>query len=265
MIDWGYPLAGLVVGFAVGLTGVGGGALMTPILHIGFGIPVTTAVGTDLLYAALTKSYGAVVHARSGSIRWDVVLRLAAGSIPAAMATILALHVVEIDEAALGATIKSGLSAALLVTALILVFRRRLTLRLRQMEAIGRLRAAHRRHRGTITVLAGGVIGFLVTLTSVGAGVIGTTAVLLLYPGLATVGVVGTELAHAVPLTLAAGLGHLSLGTVDLSLLASLLLGSLPGVYAGGRLGSRVPDDLLRPVLAGMLLLIGVRLVMSPA
>lgn len=264
-MDWGYPLAGLVVGFAVGLTGVGGGALMTPLLHVGFGIPITTAVGTDLLYAALTKAYGAVVHARAGSVRWDVVLRLGAGSVPAALLTVAALAVVDVDEAALAAAIKSGLSVALLVTALILVFRGRLTHWLRHADGVGWLRSVHRRHRGGLTLLAGSVIGFLVTLTSVGAGVIGTTAVLLLYPRLMTVGIVGTELAHAVPLTLVAGLGHLSLGTVDLALLGALLIGSLPGVYLGGLLGSRVPDGLLRPILAGMLLVIGVRLVMGTA
>lgn len=264
-MDWAYPLAGLVVGFAVGLTGVGGGALMTPLLHIGFGIPITTAVGTDLLYAALTKAYGALVHARAGRVRWDVVLRLGAGSLPAAALTIAALSVADVDEKFLAATIKSGLSVALLLTALILVFRRRLAHCLSTAVGLGWLRTLHRRHRGGMTVVAGVVIGFLVTLTSVGAGVIGTTAVLLLYPRLLTVGIVGTELAHAVPLTLVAGLGHLSLGTVDPALLGALLVGSLPGVYLGGRLGSRVPDGLLRPLLAGMLLLIGVRLVLSPA
>lgn len=262
-MDIAHVIAGLVVGFAVGLTGVGGGALMTPLLHLGFGIPLPTAVGTDLLYAALTKASGAVVHARHGGVDWAVVRRLAVGSIPAAVVTILAIRVLSLDEGEFARIITAALSGALFLTALFLMVRNRVVRFLKDDDRLHGLRHWFRQHRAALTVFGGAVIGVLVTVTSVGAGVLGTTMILFLYPGLATVGVVGTELVHAVPLTFVAGLGHLSLGTVDFSLLLSLLVGSLPGVYAGSKLGSRVSDRVLRPVLAGMLVFIGLRLVMA--
>lgn len=258
-----HVIAGLVVGFAVGLTGVGGGALMTPLLHLGFGIPLPTAVGTDLLYAALTKASGAVVHARNGAVDWAVVRRLAAGSLPAAGLTIVAIRWLSLDEERFAQVITTSLSGALFLTAVFLLARNRALRWLRADPRLGGLRQWFREHRLTLTWVGGAIIGMLVTLTSVGAGVLGTTMILFLFPGLATVGVVGTELAHAVPLTFVAGLGHMSLGTVDFALLGSLLVGSLPGVYAGSKLGSRVSDRVLRPVLAGMLVFIGFRLVMA--
>lgn len=259
-MDVAYAIAGLVVGFAVGLTGVGGGALMTPLLHLGFGIPLATAVGTDLLYAAATKLSGVWVHGRSGTVDWRVVRRLCLGSLPAALVTVYVLDAVDLDGARLEAVILPVLSAALFFTASVLLFRGRIR-RLATHEAqFPRLYALHRRLRPGATVLVGTVIGVLVTLTSVGAGVLGTTAILLLYPGFGAVRVVGTELAHAVPLTFVAGLGHMHLGTVDYGLLGALLVGSLPGVYLGSRLGARISDRVLRPVLAGMLVFIGWRL-----
>jgi len=259
----GYVIAGLVVGFAVGLTGVGGGSLMTPLLHLGFGIPLATAVGTDLLYAALTKASGVWTHARRRTVDWGIVRRLSTGSVPSAVATLVAIHMLDLHGRRFDAVISSTLSGALILTAVTLLLRGKLYRFVNHEERFPRLLAFHRRWRGALTVLVGVVLGVLVTLTSVGAGVIGTMMVLLLYPSLPAVSVVGTEIAHAVPLTLVAGLGHLELGTVQLSLLGSLLMGSLPGVYLGSRLGARVSDNVLRPVLASMLLFIGLRLVFA--
>jgi len=262
-MDLWQVLAGLVVGFAVGLTGVGGGAIMTPLLHLGFGIPLPTAVGTDLFYAALTKAWGAGVHARNQVVNWWIVKRLAAGSIPSAVATVVVLRWLELAEKSLATVISVTLTGALVLTAVFLISRDRLVTWVRQEERLDEFRRHFRASRPVLTVLGGVVLGVLVTLTSVGSGVLGTTLVLVIFPALPTVGVVGTELMHAVPLTFVAGLGHLSLGTVDGWLLLSLLVGSLPGVYAGGRLASRISDRVLRPLLATMLLVIGIRLIMS--
>ncbi len=261
-MDLWQVLAGLVVGFAVGLTGVGGGALMTPLLHLGFGIPVQTAVGTDLFYAALTKASGAWMHARNGVVNWWVVKRLLAGSLPAAVMTIAAIEVVGVDDKGFAWLITTTLSAALLLTAVFLLVRNRLVRWVREDSRLGLFRQVFRNHRPALTVMGGAALGILVTLTSVGSGVLGTTLILFLFPSLSTIGVVGTELVHAVPLTFVAGLGHLyaDVGRVDGWLLLSLLMGSLPGVYAGSRLASRISDGVLRPVLALMLLGIGGRL-----
>lgn len=253
-----YALAGLGVGFAVGLTGIGGGALMTPLLHLGFGIPIATAVGTDLLYACITKFSGGYAHARAGSVNWRLVGLLALGSLPAAVITIVAVRWLDLGGASFDRLILNTLSIAVLSTAALILFKgqvQRLFVKLWMPACLSRTWC-----RDALTVAGGALIGALVTLTSVGAGVLGTTLVLLLYPGLGAAAVVGSELAHAVPLTLIAGIGHLGLGTVDLSLLLSLLIGSVPGAYVGARFGARLSDRVLRPVLATMLMYIGLRL-----
>lgn len=259
-MDFGlsYAVAGLVVGFAVGLTGIGGGALMTPLLHLGFGVPITTAVGTDLFYAALTKSSSVYVHGRAGTVDWRIVALLAAGSVPGAVLTVLAVKLLGLNGEHFESLILGTLSAAVLATAALILLRAPLTRLLGQVRFPRCLTDS--RCRSVLTVIGGLGIGVLVTLTSVGAGVLGTTLVLLLYPAMTAARVVGTELAHAVPLTLVAGFGHLSLGTVDFALLGSLLLGSIPGAYFGSRLGTRLSDRVLRPVLAVMLGYIGWRL-----
>ena len=260
-MDLWQVLAGLVVGFVVGLTGVGGGALMTPLLHLGFGIPLPVAVGTDLFYAAITKASGAFIHARTGVVDWWIVKRLALGSIPAAVATIGAIRWLGLGDKSFSDIISITLSLALFLTAVFLLARKRLVERAREAAHLSRLRDVLRDHRGGLTVSGGVFLGVLVTLTSVGSGVLGTALILFLYPSMATVSVVGTELAHAVPLVFVAGLGHLSLGTVDGWLLVSLVIGSLPGVYAGSMLASRISDGVLRPVLATMLVVISVMLI----
>ncbi|MBV8465602.1 MAG: sulfite exporter TauE/SafE family protein [Burkholderiales bacterium] len=252
-----YIIAGLVVGFIVGLTGVGGGSLMTPIL-LWFGITPTAAVGTDLLYAAITKCGGVIVHQRARNIDWQITGWLALGSVPASLLTVIGLHVLHPDIALMNNVIRHTLGLALVLTALAIVFKRHLL-------EFGRRRFQRAPLTGTpliaSTVLTGVALGVLVTLSSIGAGALGTVALLLLYPTIQTSRLVGTEIAHAVPLTLIAGLGHAGLGHIDWPLLGKLLYGSLPGIWIGSRLTRRLPDMALRPALAGMLLLTGAKLV----
>lgn len=256
-MDWIYTLSGFVVGAIVGLTGVGGGSLMTPLLVLLFGIHPATAVGTDLLYAAITKSGGTTVHARRGHVDWRITGRLASGSIPAALATIWALAHLPKQSDEVTHLISVALGLALLLTAAAIVFRGRLQrFALRHAED-----AAHTRYAAPITVATGALLGVLVTVSSVGAGALGVAVLFFLYPKLPAIRVVGSDLAHAVPLTLIAGAGHWAIGSVDLALLGSLLLGSLPGIWLGSHASARVPERILRPLLAGMLVLVGGKLI----
>ncbi len=254
-----YTLAGLLVGFLVGLTGVGGGSLMTPLLMFAFGVPPMVAVGTDLLFAAITKLAGAVAHGLRRTVEWPVVALLGAGSVPAALATTAALGHWQAAGAELDALVTSALGTALILTSLALVLKRRLHAVGRELA--GRLGGDWTRWRPALTVATGLLLGVLVTLSSVGAGALGAAILLFLYPRLPTVRVVGTDIAHAVPLTAIAGLGHLQLGSVDLALLGSLLLGSLPGIYLGSYLSANIPERVMRPVLASMLMAIGVKFI----
>ena len=258
-MDWLYTVSGFLVGLIVGVTGVGGGSLMTPLLVLFFGVSPATAVGTDLLYASITKSLGGWVHSRNGSVDWKVVGLLSLGSLPAALLTIVLLKYLALDEKTLKSLVISVLSVALLLTATALLLKdwiKKIALR-----EDGTVYELHHRHLPAATIATGVVVGTLVTISSIGAGVLGTVALLFLYPRFSAVKVVGTDIAHAVPLTAIAGLGHMALGTVDFVLLGSLLLGSLPGIYLGSHLSARVPEKVLRPILATMLLTIGTRLV----
>lgn len=257
-MDWMYTLSGFLVGLIVGVTGVGGGSLMTPLLVLFFGVSPATAVGTDLLYASLTKTMGAWVHGRRGTVDWRVVGLLALGSLPAALATILLLKYLAMDEKALRSLVTYVLSVALLMTATVLLLKDRIQKLARRRD--GTVYELHHRHLPAATIATGVVVGALVTVSSIGAGVLGTVALLFLYPRMSAVKVVGTDIAHAVPLTAFAGMGHLALGTVDLVLLGSLLLGSLPGIYIGSHLSAKVPEKVLRPLLATMLLIIGLKM-----
>ncbi|MDH2918104.1 MAG: sulfite exporter TauE/SafE family protein [Sideroxydans sp.] len=258
-MDWLYTLSGFAVGLIVGVTGVGGGSLMTPLLVLFFGVSPATAVGTDLLYAALTKSLGGWVHSRKGSVDWRVAGLLAIGSLPAAVITILLLKYLGLEEKTLRSLVTSVLSVALLATACALLLKDAIKKLARRKD--GTVYELHHRYLPAATVITGVIVGALVTISSIGAGVLGTVALLFLYPRMSSVKIVGTDIAHAVPLTAIAGMGHLALGTVDLVLLASLLLGSLPGIYIGSHLSAKVPEKVLRPVLAAMLLLIGLKMV----
>jgi uncharacterized membrane protein YfcA len=258
-MDWLFTVSGFLVGLIVGVTGVGGGSLMTPLLVLFFGISPATAVGTDLLYASVTKALGGWVHSRNGSVDWKVVGLLSLGSLPAALITVALLKYLALDEKTLRGLVTGVLSVALLLTATALLLKDRI--RKLALREDGTVYELHHRHLPAATIITGVIVGTLVTISSIGAGVLGTVALLFLYPRLSAVKVVGTDIAHAVPLTAIAGMGHMALGTVNFVLLGSLLLGSLPGIYLGSHLSAKVPEKVLRPILAVMLLIIGVRLV----
>jgi|SRR5215469_4566873 len=251
-----YPVSGFVVGMLVGMTGVGGGSLMTPLLILFFGISPATAVGTDLLYAAATKTAGTAMHGFTGTIDWRIVGRLAAGSVPMTGITLFALSRLNLGGTAAHALITIVLGCALFASALVLIFRSRIVRfygdHLATLDS-GRIH--------WLTIAAGAALGILVPISSVGAGALGTTALVLLYPRLPVARIVGSDIAHAVPLTLIAGIGHWMLGSIHWSLLGALLLGSLPGIVVGSYAASRVPDVALRLLLAATLLVAGGRLV----
>ncbi len=280
----GYIVSGLLVGILVGLTGVGGGSLMTPLLVFLFGFKPATAVGTDLLFAALTKTGGVWVHhTKHSSVDWRIVRWLSLGSLPFAVATLFALnHFAKIGKETTG-MITLTLGVALLLTAASILVRS-LLIRRNQKNAVNLVaiaeveeetenelekdKAIDEIKRGRFdrwqipaTVLTGAMLGVLVTLTSVGAGALGTVVLLFLYPKMLTVKIVGTDLAHAIPLTAVAGFGHWMLGNVDFLLLGSLLIGSLPGIWVGSHLSAKLPERFLRPILAVLLLIIGLKFI----
>lgn len=255
--------AGALVGLVIGLTGVGGGSLMTPILVLGFGIQPTIAVGTDLLYAAITKCSGVFFHHKHGTVDWRVVLLLGSGSVPCSILTILLLESLRKNGINYDHLILSTLGIMLVLTALIIVIKNRL---------LGFIHNRHddsfavnliRNRRPQITILSGALLGIVVTLSSVGAGAIGSAILFLLYPYKRPINIVGTDLAHAVPLTAIAGAGHLHFGSIDFSLLFGLLCGGLPAIYLGSLIGKHLPDRILRPLISLILLLMGVKLLLS--
>ena len=252
-ISAGYSLSGFAVGFLVGLTGVGGGSLMTPILVLLFGIHPATAVGTDLLFASVTKSVGSMVHGFNATVDWRITRRLALGSVPATAATLIALHY--LGSSGGSSLISTVLGFALLLTAVTLVFRKSIVTLAQRHFAEPDPRRTH-----VLTITTGAFLGIVVSLSSIGAGAIGVTALILLYPRLPTARIVGSDIAHAVPLTLVAGLGHWLLGSVDWLLLNALLLGSVPGIIVGSIVSARVPDTVLRPILAATLVVVGSKL-----
>ena len=254
---WEFTLAGLLVGTLVGMTGMGGGSLMTPLLILLFGIHPATAVGTDLLYAAATKTCGTIVHGFNSSIEWRVVGRLAAGSVPMTGVTLFILSRVDLTAGPAEHFLTFMLSVALLATAIALVFRTRLV-----DYYSKRIGVLSDRRTAIFTVITGATLGVLVSLSSVGAGALGVTALILLYPRLPTARIVGSDIAHAVPLTLAAGVGHWIMGSIDPHILGSLLVGSIPGIIVGSYAAVRVPDAALRFTLAAVLAIVGGRLVL---
>ena len=251
-----FSMSGFAVGALVGMTGVGGGSLMTPLLILLFGIHPATAVGTDLLYASATKTVGTAVHGVSRTVDWLVVGRLALGSVPMTALTLLVLSQIGTQTAAANTLITSVLAIALFATATVLLFRRKIIAR--YSERLATISPATTR---SMTIAMGGLLGVLVSISSVGAGAIGVTALILLYPHLPMARIVGSDIAHAVPLTLVAGMGHWVLGLTDLGLLGSLLVGSIPGIIIGSYAAPRIPDAALRYILAGTLFLVGGRLV----
>jgi uncharacterized protein len=254
-VDPLYAVSGFCVGLLVGMTGVGGGSLMTPLLILLFGVHPSTAVGTDLLFAASTKAVGTVVHAAERTVDWRLVGLLATGSVPATIATLLVLSRVDLGGARAQHAVTLTLGCVLLVTAVILLAGRRIRERYSD-----RLSGLDRRTTNLLTILLGLVMAVLVTTTSVGAGAIGVTVLLILHPEMPPSRLVGSDIAHAVPLTLLAGIGHWYLGSINWSLLVALLIGSVPGIIVGSYLASRARDAVLRITLAAVLVVVGIRL-----
>ena len=249
-MELAFVVAGLAVGILVGMTGVGGGSIMTPLLMSGFGLPANIAVGTDLLYAGSTKLGATATHTRLGHVDWPLVGWLCAGSLPAAGIALYTLHALHTDIAALKTVLTTALGVALIATAASLIFRERL---------IGWIRRhrAQREPGAAAGVAVGATLGTLVALSSIGAGALAVLAISVLRPYWPATRVVGTDLAHALPLALFAGAGHVMLGNVDWGILALLVAGSIPGAYLGSRLSARLPETLLRRILGVVLLLIG--------
>ena len=254
-----YIFSGALVGLLVGLTGVGGGSLMTPILTLIFGVAPTTAVGTDLAFAAITKGIGTAAHRLHGNVKWHIVGLLCAGSLTTATLSILVLKQLGPISKDWVHLITFSIGVSVLLTALSLTVRARIL----QWVIDNPKKMPHGTHLKIVTVLIGALIGVLVTISSIGAGAIGATLILMLYPHLKTAEVAGTDIAYAVPLTALAGAGHWWLGNVDFVLLFGLLVGSVPAIWLGAKLSSTLPDKFTRLALAITLLLVGVKLVLA--
>jgi uncharacterized membrane protein YfcA len=254
-----YIFSGALVGLLVGLTGVGGGSLMTPILTLIFGVAPTTAVGTDLAFAALTKGFGTAAHRLHGNVKWDIVGLLCTGSLTTAIASILVLKQLGPISKDWVQIITFSIGISVLLTALSLTVRGKIL----EWVIKNPTKMPHGVGLKIVTILIGGAIGILVTISSIGAGAIGATLILMLYPHLKTSEVAGTDIAYAVPLTAVAGFGHWWLGNVDFSLLFGLLLGSVPAIWLGAKLSSTLPEKFTRTALAITLLLVGIKLVLA--
>ncbi len=255
MIDITAIVSGFAVGAIVGMTGVGGGSLMTPLLIGVFRLSPAVAIGTDLWFAAITKSGGAWAHARQNHVDWGITAWLLGGSLPASVVTVLLMHATGFGKSWFGA-LTFALGIALLLTAFVIAYKpamSRLGLKLERWITPSR--------QGPLTLVAGVLLGVLVTLTSIGAGALGATLLVLLHPRLSAHRLVGTDIAHAVPLTLVAGIGHATLGNVDWTLLVSLLIGSLPGIWLGARLMRLMPERYVRTLLCVSLVAAGVKVI----
>jgi uncharacterized membrane protein YfcA len=261
MHEFAFILSGFAVGLIVGLTGVGGGSLMTPLLIFGFGIKPHLAIGTDLLFAAFTKMGGTVSLARRRLVPWRLVATLSMGSIPAALATLYVLHSLGPASPLVQKTMTLTMGVALLLTALATLYKAIQGKQVPRQIAQHQLASASRSRHWSLPLFFGAWIGTMVTLTSVGAGAIGVTALMLLYPLLPLPRIVAADIAYAVPLTLVAGLGHASLGSVDWPLLGLLLTGSLPGIWLGSQLVHKTPDRVIRSLLSLLLAYAGAKLI----
>lgn len=261
MQDLAFVFAGFFVGLVVGLTGVGGGSLMTPILIFFFDIKPYLAVGTDLLFAAFTKMGGTLKLARAKVIDWSVVLQLSAGSIPAALITLLVLRQIGPASSVVQGFMTTTLGFALLLTAAATFYKVVRGKTAPVTVAKGQEKLAAKPRHWAFPLLFGAVIGTLVTLTSVGAGAIGVTVLMILYPLLPLPRIVAADIAYAVPLTMVAGMGHASLGSVDWHLLATLLAGSIPGIWVGSHLMAKTPERVIRSLLSALLAYAGFKLI----
>jgi uncharacterized membrane protein YfcA len=252
-----YILSGFAVGLLVGMTGVGGGSLMTPLLTLLFGVTPSVAVGTDLAFASLTKSAGTITHRKRGNVQWDIVGRLCMGALPAALLSTLALHYVGPLNAAIGQVIRYSIAVSVLLTVVAILFRSKM---LAWVNARPGRQLQGRKLAGA-TILSGAILGTLVTVSSIGAGAIGATLLVMLYPKLSAAEVAGTDIAYAVPLTAIAAVGHWWLGSINWVLLVTLLVGSVPGITLGSWAAKAVPERFLRGLLAMTLAGVALKLV----
>ena len=252
-----YITAGFAVGLLVGMTGVGGGSLMTPLLTLLFGVSPTVAVGTDLAFASITKSAGTITHRFNNTVDWAIVRRLCLGALPAALVSTLALRHFGALDAQIGQVIRYSIAGSVMLTVVALLFRRRMVAWMAAKPG----RQLQGRSLSTATVVSGAILGVLVTVSSIGAGAIGATLLVLLYPKLTPAQVAGTDIAYAVPLTAIAAVGHWWLGSIDWMLLLTLLIGSLPGITLGSMLARKVPERFLRALLAVALTGVAAKLV----
>ncbi len=258
VIGPGYAVSGLLVGVLVGMTGVGGGSLMTPLLVMVFGFHPTTAVGTDLLFAAVTKTAGTTIHSAGKTVDWLIVRRLATGSVPATILCLMLIAHEGVASKTVTSLISLTLGVALILSAVILLFKDVIIAAISRKYPDMGLNCPP-----SVTILVGFVLGALVALSSVGAGALGTVALVILYPRLPLVRIVGSDIAHAVPLTLLAGLGHWYLGTINFHVLESLLAGSIPGIIAGSYLARYANDNVLKLCLGAVLALVGTKMLLK--
>lgn len=258
-MDLQFVASGFAVGLLVGMTGVGGGSLMTPLLTLLFGVTPAVAVGTDLAFASLTKGVGTFTHRLRGTVHWDIVRRLCLGALPAALCASLALKHFGTLSHEMGQIIRYTIAGSVMLTVTALLFKRQM---LAWITARPERQLQGRALRNA-TIIAGAVLGVLVTISSIGAGAIGATLLVLLYPRLTAAEVAGTDIAYAVPLTAIAAVGHWWLGSIDWSLLLTLLVGSVPGITIGAYAARAVPERLLRAILAVTLVAVAVKLVYS--
>jgi uncharacterized membrane protein YfcA len=252
-----YITAGFAVGLLVGMTGVGGGSLMTPLLTLLFGVSPTVAVGTDLAFASITKSAGTITHRFNNTVDWAIVRRLCLGALPAALVATLVLSRYGALDARIGQIIRYSIAGSVMLTVVALLFRRRMIAWINARPE----RQLQGRALSVATIIAGAVLGTLVTVSSIGAGAIGATLLVMLYPKLSPAEVAGTDIAYAVPLTAIAAAGHWWLGSIDWTLLVTLLIGSLPGITLGSMLARKVPERFLRALLAMTLTGVAVKLI----
>lgn len=256
-MDGSFVVSGFAVGLLVGMTGVGGGSLMTPLLTLLFGVSPAVAVGTDLAFASITKGVGTFTHRLRGTVHWDIVRRLCIGALPAALLASLSLKYFGTLNQDIGQLIRYMIGGSVLLTVVALLFKRKML----EWITAHPERQLQGRSLAIATIVSGAVLGVLVTISSIGAGAIGATVLVLLYPRLTAAEVAGTDIAYAVPLTAIAAVGHWWLGSIDWNLLLALLVGSLPGITLGSYVARAVPEKLLRGLLAVILVTVAFKLI----
>ena len=256
-MDINYIISGFAVGLLVGMTGVGGGSLMTPLLTLMFGVAPSVAVGTDLAFASITKAFGTITHRVRGTVDWRIVRLLCAGALPAALVATLVLKQLGALEDQVAVFIRYSIAGSVLLTVVAILFRRRMLAWVNNHPE----KQLRGRSLDTATVVAGAVLGTLVTISSIGAGAIGATLLVLMYPRLTPAQVAGTDIAYAVPLTAIAAVGHWWLGSINWALLGALLIGSVPGITIGSWFARSVPERFLRGLLAATLTGVAVKII----